>query len=151
MEGIGNAVQIAIFNALDGSTDLTSLLASHVTQSRSAVYGSMPNVGDTGSDDLFPFVTIGEDQVSDWSTDTASGGEVSVVINIWSRADGWREAKQISKAVYDALHRQELTTPDHEFIACEFESDQPIRDSDGETLHIASEYRMWVDEVGYGN
>ena len=150
MTGIATAVQTAVFNALNGSTELTGLLASHNRFSRSAIYDRMPQPADSGNNGLFPMLTIGEDNPLDWSTDTASGADVAVNIHIWSRNPGWSEAKEIAGAVYKALHRQELTVPDHELIDCHFESEEMIRDPDGITLHIAAQYRMTIDEAGYG-
>jgi len=149
-ESPANAIQIAVFNALDGSSELDSLLASHVTESRSAIYGVKPQPADTGDNSLFPYVTIGEDNVNDWSTDTASGAQALVNVHVWSRANGWRESKQISGAVYNTLHRAELTVPDHEFINSEWQQDQNIRDADGQTLHIVTSYQITIDEPGYG-
>lgn len=150
MTGLSTAVQTAVFTALDGSAALTSLLAPHNRFARSAIYDRMPQPKDSGDNTLFPLITIGEDTVSDWSTDTASGADASVRVNIWSRAPSFQEAKAISEAVYDALHRQELSPPGHEFIGMDFLQDEMIRDPDGITLHIAADYRMIIDEAGYG-
>lgn len=150
MTGIPESVQDAVFNALNDSAELDGLLAPHNQFSRSAIYDRMPQAADSGNNNLFPMLTIGEDRVNDWSTDTATGGDVAVMVHIWSRSPGWREAKRIAAAVKSALHRQQLVTPDQEFIGCDFESEEMIRDPDGITLHIAAQYRMIVDEEGYG-
>lgn len=150
-DGISTSVQKAIFTALNGSSALTSLLAGHREFSRSAIYDFVPSSAQSGNNSLFPMVTIGEDSPREWGTDTSSGAEVTVVIHIWSRATSWIEAKTIADTIRSALHRQELNTPDHEFIDCEWENDEYIRDPDGHTLHCAMQFRLTLDELGFGD
>lgn len=146
MSGLSLAVQSAVFNALDGSAPLSNLLAPHNVFPRSAIYDRMPQPVDSGNNDLFPLITIGEDGLEDWSTDTSSGGDVVVNVHIWSRSPGWAEAKGVSGAVYDALHRNNLSTPGFDFVHCEFDGERMLRDDDGITLHIHCEYRMRLEE-----
>lgn len=150
-DGIAVSTQKAVFSALDASSALTALLADHETFDRSGIYDFVPSAAQSGDNTLYPFITIGEDNPQEWGTDTASGAEVTVIVHIWSRSPGWNEAKQIADAVRDALHRQELTTPDKEFIDCEWENDENIRDPDGLTLHVAQQFRLTLDQQGYGD
>lgn len=150
MNGIEEAVQKAVFAKLNASSELDGMLARHNKFNRGAIYDYMPQPADSGTDNLFPMITIGEDRPLDWSTDTASGAEVAVVIHIWSRERTWIEAKRIAGAIYRALNRQELAVPDYEFISCDFDSSEQIRDPDGLTLHIVAQYNMIIDETGYG-
>ena len=48
-----------------------------------------------------PHIVIGDDTESDWSTATEDGSEHAVVIHVWSRADGSKEAKLVADAVRD--------------------------------------------------
>ncbi len=150
-EGMSNAVQIAVYTKLADSTELTALLATAVGGSSPAIYDNVTQPPDTGDDAYFPYVVIGDDTLMDWSTDTASGGEASVTIHTWSRSSGKSETKKIQAAIYNALHRQELTVPDYEFIGCDFDNETSILDIDMETFHGTSEFRVYIDEVGYGD
>jgi len=152
-EGMANAVQIAIYSALSGSNDLVALLASRINAAgMPAIYDDVTQAGDSGNDSAFPYIVIGGDSVLDMSTDTSSGGDISVTIDVWSRYDGKRETKRIQAAIYQALHRAALTVPDHDFIGCDFDQEQPVTlDPDGHTYHGVSSFRVLIDEPGYGN
>ncbi len=152
-EGLSNSVQIAIYTALAASAELTALLADRVNAAGfPAIYDDVTQAGDSGSNAPFPYIVIGSDSIQDWSTDTASGGDIMADIHVWSRYDGKRETKQIQAAIYNALHRQTLTVPDHEFIGCDFDNEQQVvMDPDGQTYHGVSTFRILIDEPGYGN
>ena len=150
-EGLSNAIQIAVYTKLAASTELDGLLARTVGGSDPAIYDNVTQPSDTGDDQYFPYIVIGDDSVMDWSTDTASGGDVDVTIHVWSRSDGKRETKQIQSAIYNALHRQTLSVPDHEFIGRDFDNETSVLDTDMKTFHGTCEYRVYIDEVGYGD
>lgn len=146
MADLSNAVQQAVFTALDASTELAALLAEHVDIVGSVgIYDDVPQTADTGDNSRFPYVTIGDDTLADWSTDTSSGAEATVTVHTWTRANGRKQAKDIQGAIYNALHRQELTTPDHTFIGCEFEFAESMMDPDGKTRHGVSRFRLTLD------
>lgn len=123
---------------------------------QSAVYSALSATGYTIYDDVpqdvatFPYVTIGDDVVTDWSTDTASGGSALVIVHTWSRYNGRAEIKQMQRAVYGALHRATLTVTGFEFIGCEFDQSETILDPDGHTRHGIQTFRIIIDEAGYG-
>ena len=142
-----NPIQQGIYTALINSAPLDALLARHHAIDRAAIYDYVPQPGTSGDDDLYPMVTIGEDNLNDWSTDTESGADASAMVHVWSRSGGWSQPKQVSAAVYDALHRQELTIPDAYLVTCEFEMAENMRDPDGLTLHVAMRFRILVDEA----
>lgn len=151
-EGLSSAVQIAIYNKLSASTELDNLLARRKGSATDpAIYDDVTQPPDTGDISLFPYVVIGDDSILDWSTDTASGGDITAIIHVWSRYDGKIESKRIQAAIYNAMHRQTLTAPDHEFIGCDFDTETVVLDPDMHTYHGTSEYRIFIDEVGYGN
>ncbi len=148
--GMELAVQIAVREKLADSAELTDILASHIDGTRPAVYDNVPQMDDTGDDSVFPYVVIGDDTFQDWSTDTASGASATIAIHSWSRYDGKAEIKRIQKAVYDALHRQELDVSGWEFIGCDFDNSETVLDPDAETRHGVQEFRVLIDEAGYG-
>lgn len=126
------AVQSAIYTALT----VGSPLPPEVT-------GVFDDVPQDYND--FPFVTIGEAQHADWSTDTESGHEVTCVIHTWSRKPGRRETKAIQGAIYDALHRAALAYDDVDFIDCQFVGSESFLDADGLTRHGVQQFRILID------
>ena len=148
-EGMENAVAIAIYQALAADATLTALLATGPAGGP-AIYDAVPQPSDTGAASAFPYLVIGDDIVTAWDTDTSQGGDVLITIHIWSRKDTKRECKQIQAALFNVLARAELTVPDHEFIGIEFETSTCVQDPDMETQHGTSEFRMYIDQLGYG-
>lgn len=127
------AVQSAIYTALINHSPLMSL----------ATGGVLDDVEQDKAD--FPYVTIGEAQHNDWSTDTESGHEVTCMIHVWSRQPGRRETKLIQGAIYAALHRAALTYDDVDFIDCQFVSSESFIDPDGLTRHGVQQFRILID------
>jgi len=176
-KGLSDAVQIGVYEKLEktpeyslsadflnqdyflqsaksanASNSLKAILSENIgNPGFSAIYDNVTQPPDTGDDSYFPYIVIGDDSVMDWSTDTASGGDIDVMIHVWSRSDGKRETKQIQAAIYALLHRQALTVPDHEFIGCDFDNETSVIDTDMKTFHGTCEYRVYIDEVGYGD
>lgn len=148
-ESADNAVQIGIYDALANHAALTALLANN-EHGGPAIYDVVPQVKDTGRDSDFPYLVIGDDILNEWSTDTAEGENVAATIHVWSRAGSMREAKKIIGEIKAALSRAELTIPDHEFIGCEFETSTCVIDPDMETVHGTAQFRLYIDEPGYG-
>jgi hypothetical protein len=146
-EGLANAVQIAVYSALSSNSELVALLAARINAAgMPAIYDDVTQAGDSGDNSAFPYIVIGGDSVLDMSTDTSSGGDLGVVVDVWSRYDGKREVKRIQAAIYNALHRAELSVPDHQFIGCDFEQEQPVTlDPDGNTYHGVSMFRVLID------
>lgn len=153
MAGLSESVQIAVYSKLSSDAALAALLADRIGYPGTpAIYDDVTQAGDGSDSSVFPYIVIGGDNLRDWSTDTASGGDLDVIIDVWSRYDGKKETKQIQSAIYNALHRQDLTVPDHEFIGCDFTAEQPVViDPDGHTYHGVIEFRVFIDEPGYGN
>jgi hypothetical protein len=146
-EGLANAVQIAVYSALSSNSELVALLAARINAAgMPAIYDDVTQAGDSGDSSAFPYIVIGGDSVLDMSTDTSSGGDIGVVVDVWSRYDGKREVKRIQAAIYNALHRAELSVPDHQFIGCDFDQEQPVTlDPDGNTYHGVSMFRVLID------
>lgn len=126
------AVQSAIYTALINHSPLMSL----------ATGGVLDDVEQDKAD--FPYVTIGEAQHNDWSTNTESGHAVTCVIHTWSRQPGRREIKLIQGAIYDALHRATLTDSGAEFIDCLFVMSESFLDPDGITRHGVQQFKLLI-------
>ena len=75
----GWALQKGIYQALAGSSELGGLLGG------ARIYDDPPQSA------RYPFITLGESLVRDWSTGTDAGEEHTVSLHIWSAAAGRRE------------------------------------------------------------
>lgn len=92
-------------------------------------------------DAAFPFVTLGEAVVSDWSTGTEAGTEQALTLHAWSRAAGRREAFEIAAAVQQALHDAPLALAGHRLANLRTTTAEVRRDGDGRTFHALIRFR----------
>ena len=111
------------------------------------VYDNVPQPLDGGAASNFPYITIGEDDFTDWSTDTESGADVTVTIHSWSRYRGRKEIKAIQSAVYGVLHRATLSVNNWYFVSCDFLTSNTLVDPDGLTRHGIQTFRILLDET----
>ncbi len=135
MSKAGWPLQKAIYAALSADPALTALI------------GDPPRVFDDpkGSEEL-PFVQIGDGTESDFGTATDRAAEHQLIIHVWSRGGGRKEARAILSAIYDILHDANLTLEANRLINLRFLLSQVSRENDGETYHGIARYRA-VTEV----
>ena len=133
------ALQTTIFSTLDGDAALGALVTG--------VYDSAPQADDSGSSAAFPYVTIGEAVHTDWSTDTENGDDVTFTVHSWSRYRGRKEIKQIQGAVYDVLHRANLSVAGYAFVSCDWLQSESFVDTDGLTRHGVQTFRVILDQL----
>jgi len=129
----GLAVQKALYDKLVASNALMDIV--------SGVYDSVEEF------ETFPYVTIGEDVISEWDTVSTAGGDGVITIHTWSRYKGRVETKQIFEAIYDALHNQSLSATGHDIISTMWVNETSFLDSDGLTRHGVQTYRVLIDKV----
>ncbi|HTT98964.1 MAG TPA: DUF3168 domain-containing protein [Rhizomicrobium sp.] len=110
------------------------------------VVGDPPRVFDAPPRGVaFPYVVIGDDTESDWSTATEAGSEHALAVHVWSRADGHREAKLVADAVRDALDGAALSVTGQALIDIRHRDTNFIRESDGETTHAVLQFRAVME------
>ena len=122
-------IQTAIFDRLSAELDVP-------------VYDAVPQAADSGDDSAFPYVTIGDDIVSEWDTDTSTGFDTEVTVHAWTRYRGRREVKLIQEAIYDALHLHSLSIPGWHTVLCLFLTADSFMDADGITRHGVIRFRL---------
>lgn len=88
---------------------------------------------DVSPSDPYPRITIGEGQTIGNFADCYDGSEVFVEINVWSRATGFPQVKQIASEVRAALHDADLDLSGHRLELIEFQNTVYTRDPDGIT------------------
>jgi len=123
------ALRAAIYDALVADTSLTTLLGG------AKVYDEVPRAA------AFPYVTLGEAQITDWSTATDAGEEHQLTLNAWSRQGGHREAHEIAGALLQALDGAALTLTDHRLINLRFGTADIRREADGRTYRALVRFR----------
>jgi hypothetical protein len=92
-------------------------------------------------DAAFPFLTLGEAVVADWSTATEAGTEQSLTLHAWSRASGRAEAFALAAAVQSALHDVPLALAGHRLANLRATTAEVRRDEDGRTFHALVRFR----------
>ncbi len=123
------ALRAAIHDALAADAALTALLGGP------KVYDEVPRAA------AFPYVTLDDARVSDWSTASDDGEEHQLTLNAWSRQGGHREAHMIAGALLQALDDAPLTLADHRLVNLRFALTDVRREPDGRTYRALVRFR----------
>jgi hypothetical protein len=108
-----------------------------------AVLGSTPRLYDhVPPNATFPYVVYGPSHVVPYDTKTEVGFEQVITLNIWSRYRGGKETRDVFQALYDTLHRANLSVLGEVFLSCEFHSADFSLDADGLTYHAAARFSI---------
>ncbi|MCK0209019.1 DUF3168 domain-containing protein [Starkeya koreensis] len=89
----------------------------------------------------FPYVTLGEAQVSDWSTATESGLEHRITLAAWSRQGGHGEAHAIAHLVQQVLHDAPLALEGHRLVNLRITGAEIRREPGGRTYRALMRFR----------
>lgn len=125
-------VQAAIVAALKTNGALPAVVSARV-------YDSVPTAP------VFPYISLGDCQVLPDKAECIDGAELFLQIDVWSRAVGFPESKQIAKAIVVKLDDQPLTVAGHDVVIFEHQSTQYLRDPDGLSRHAALSFRALVN------
>lgn len=127
------SLQLAIYNCLKADSALTAKVTG--------VFDAVP------SGQAFPYVTIGEDTVIDWSTKTNAGEEVTHTLHVWSRYSGKKEAKEIISLVLEAITREPLVLTGGFFVDYSgLDFAEVFTDEDGITRHGVIRMRFTIKQ-----
>jgi hypothetical protein len=129
------ALQKAVYAALAADGPLLALLGG------AKIHDAVPQ------DAAVPYIAIGEAQVRDWSTGTEDGAEHMLMLHVWSRYGGKREAYEIADAIRAVLDGALLGLDDHRLVNLRHQYSELKRDPDGETQHGVLRFRA-VTEPG---
>ncbi len=89
----------------------------------------------------FPYVTLGEARVTDFSTGSEPGEEHQLTLHAWSRQGGHREAHIIAGALLQALDDAPLALAEHRLVNFRFALADVRREADGRTYHALVRFR----------
>jgi hypothetical protein len=123
------ALRAAVHDALAADAALTALLGGP------KVYDEPPRAA------AFPYVTLGETRIADFSTGTESGAEHQLTLHAWSRQGGQKEAHLIAGALLQALDDAPLTLADNHLVNFRFAVADVRREADGRTYHALVRFR----------
>ena len=126
--------QTVVYQILQSNSELAALVGNRI-------YDAVPQSV------TFPYVTLGEDVITDWSTSYEDGASISFTVHVWSRHRGREETKGIQGAIYNALNRADVSALNYDIIAIDFETSQSFLDADALTRHGVSTFRMLIDKI----
>jgi hypothetical protein len=94
----------------------------------------------------FPYVVLGDCQVLPDKAGCYDGTECFPIIDVWSRSQGFGEAKTIAAAILAKLDDQTDNIVMEGFSAVVFELNdyRPLRDPDGETRRVTITFRALI-------
>jgi hypothetical protein len=127
------ALQKAVTTALGGSSALVAIVGDRI-------YDAPPRNA------AFPYVSLGQISVADWSTGTEAGAEHQLILDAWSRAAGKRECYAMIDAVTAALNDAALTLDGSALVNLRFQLADVRRDPDGITFHGVIRFRAVTEE-----
>ena len=123
------ALRAAIHDALTADAALVNILGGP------KVYDEPPRAA------AFPYVTLGEARIADYSTGTEAGEEHQLTLHAWSRQGGHKEAHMIAGALLQALDDAALNLVDHQLVNFRFSVADVRREADGRTYHALVRFR----------
>lgn len=109
------AVQDAVRAALLADANIVSLV-----KGEKGIHDKIPDRRAPIDETKFPYIVIGEDEITDDSNTCMDSSRVSVAIHVWSAKPGKTQAKQIGGYVVNALDR-ELSIDGHSTAAGGFD------------------------------
>ena len=123
------ALRAAIYDALAADSALVAVLGGP------KIYDEPPRAA------AFPYVTLGEARIADFSTGSEPGEEHQLILHAWSRQGGHKEAHAITGVLLQALDDAPLTLTDHQLVNFRFAVADVRREADGRTYHALVRFR----------
>ena len=123
------ALRAAIHDALAADGALAALLGGP------KVYDEPPKSA------AFPYVTLGEARVENFSAGSDAGEEHRLTLHAWSQQGGHRQAHMIAGALLQALDDAPLVLSGHTLVNLRFATADIRRESDGRTYHALVRFR----------
>ncbi|UJX44362.1 DUF3168 domain-containing protein [Xanthobacter sp. YC-JY1] len=122
--------------------------AALVTDAALVALIGAPRIHDVPPGDAdFPFVTLGEAVVADWSTATEAGTEQALTLHVFSRSGGRAEAFAIAARLQAVLHDAALALAGHRLANLRATTAEVRRESDGRTFHALVRFRAVTEPV----
>ena len=101
-----------------------------------SVYDAVPD------NEKFPYVVIGDESGTDWSEKTGAGLDLTITVQVFSRAHGYREAKEIADRVAQALTKSPLDVEGCNVLDVRYEGHEAIRDQEDRRMALRFSIRL---------
>lgn len=125
-------LQKAIYEKLTGNSALMALVSSvfdHIPQSVN-----------------FPYITIGDAIIHDFSNLKKSGNDYQLSIGIWSREAGHKQITDITEIIYGLLHNGTIAVTGKTLIMMRIVSNATNLENDGVTYHAFVKVQIFLQE-----
>jgi hypothetical protein len=107
-----------------------------------------PRIFDAVPDNsAFPYLTLGQSSVNDWSSGSEAGEEHRLTLHVWSRAVGRRETHELMAALRGVLHDRALDLDGHRLVNLRHELSEARREADGVTYHGIVRFRAVTEPL----
>jgi hypothetical protein len=126
---VSAALRVAVHDALMSDARVTSVLGGP------KIYDEPPRAA------VFPYVTLGEARIADFSAGSERSEEHQLTLHAWSRQGGHREAHVITGALMQALDDAPLVLAGHHLVNFRFAVADVRREGDGRTYHALLRFR----------
>ncbi|MVO87931.1 DUF3168 domain-containing protein [Streptomyces sp. p1417] len=126
-------LQTALYAKLTGHGPLMALV--------SGVYDEVPEQA------AHPYVSFGSITETADDAHNQRGLEVAVVLHVWSKYRGFREAAAVLTALDVALDRQPLTVTGYRDVSIAHTQHTEVRDPDPDIRHVNVSYRVWLTRI----
>jgi hypothetical protein len=123
------ALRAAVHDALKNNAALNTLLGG------SKVYDEPPRGA------AFPYVTLGETRISNFSSGDQFAEEHQLTLHAWSRQGGHREAHLITGTLLQVLDDAPLALAGYHLVNFRFAVADVRREADGRTYHALVRFR----------
>jgi hypothetical protein len=138
--GASVALRTAVHEALIADAALGAVLGAALGGPK--IYDEPPREA------AFPYVTLGEMRIADFSTGSEAGLEHQLTLHAWSRQGGHREAHAIAGALLQALDDAPLALAGHQLVNLRFAAADVRREADGRTYHALVRFRAVTEPAG---
>lgn len=125
--------QQSVYALLNGDSALLALVQG--------VYDRPPQ----GS--AFPYITIGESGISDWSTKTSTGTQHMLQLHVWSRNGGRKEAAIIMERLHTLLHLGTMSITGQTLVQIRFVSSDIVLEDDGSTYQGTIRFKALLESA----
>jgi len=133
MTSANQQLQTSLFKTLAADADLQTALGGDKI---------FENVPERSS---FPYIVLGRQVVSDWSTATEDGVAIVFFIHIWSRSTDRDECNALQEAVQKTLTGELDAMDDHKLIHLRFQLAETRRDRTNGHLHCVMRFRAVIE------
>ena len=95
----------------------------------------------------FPYISLGESTISDWSSKTTTGKQANISLHIWSREGGRKQAITIMERVYTILQDTHPEVSGHTVVLLRFADSRVELMNDGCTYKATIIFKSIVEQT----